>query len=143
MTLTVKQRRSIVAEAQSWLRTRYMHGCDVKGLEGGVDCAMLLVRVFCDLKLVPPIDPRPYAREWHLHHSEEKYLGWIKQYGVQVEVPQPGDIALYRIGLCVSHGAIVIDDNLVLHAWAESNCVEYRERRALRKWLDSYWSVQV
>ena len=139
--LTPAQRADVVAEAITWLRTPYVHAADVKG--HGVDCAMLLVRVYVDLGLVPPLDPRPYHREWHLHHHEEKYLGWIRQYGVQVEDPEPGDIALYRIGLCVSHGAIIVDDETVIHSWSAARNVELRERRALRSWLDSCWSVQV
>ena len=38
---------------------------------------MLLVRVFVDTGLCPPFDPRPYPVDWHLHRSEERYLGFI------------------------------------------------------------------
>ena len=61
-------RQQIVAEARSWIGTRY-HACaDAKGT--GVDCGMLLVRVFVDCGLVAPFDPRPYPIDWHLHRSE-------------------------------------------------------------------------
>ena len=46
---------------------------DIPGV--GVDCAMMLVRVFCDLGLVEPFDPRPYTRDWMLHRDDERYLG--------------------------------------------------------------------
>ena len=43
------QRAAVVAEARSWIGTPYHHAADVKG--HGVDCAMLLIRVYCDCRL--------------------------------------------------------------------------------------------
>ena len=40
-------REKIVAEARSWIGTPYHNCADIKGV--GVDCGMLLVRVFVDL----------------------------------------------------------------------------------------------
>ena len=95
----------MVAEARSWVGTPY-HGCaDVKG--AGVDCGMLLVRVFVDLGLTEPFDPRPYPSDWHLHRSEERYLGFVFERGREVAEPQPGDVAVFRYGRCYSHGGIV------------------------------------
>lgn len=71
------QRAAIVREARSWIGTRYENCADVKGRNGGVDCGMLLVRVFVDCGLCAPFDPRPYPPDWHLHRSEEKYLGFV------------------------------------------------------------------
>jgi cell wall-associated NlpC family hydrolase len=45
------QRATVVAEARSWIRTPYHNCADVKG--AGVDCGMLLVRVFVDTGLMP------------------------------------------------------------------------------------------
>ncbi len=70
-----EQRAAVVAEARSWIGTRYHNCADVKG--AGVDCGMLLVRVFVDTGLCQPFDPRPYPPDWHLHRSEEKYLGFL------------------------------------------------------------------
>lgn len=111
-------RAAVVAEALSWLRTPYHHQGDVKGV--GVDCAMLLVRVYAVMGMVPPsLDPRPYPREWHLHRSTERYMGWLEQYGKPTETPQPGDVALYKFGRCYSHGAIVVDENTVVHSYLQ------------------------
>ena len=44
------QRAAVVAAARSWIGTPYHHAADVKGV--GVDCAMLLVRVYSDLGLI-------------------------------------------------------------------------------------------
>jgi cell wall-associated NlpC family hydrolase len=70
-----RQRAAVVAEARSWIGTRYHNCADIKG--AGADCGMLLVRVFVDTGLVAPFDPRPYPPDWHLHRSEEKYLGFV------------------------------------------------------------------
>ena len=74
LQMSAMQRAAVVAEARSWIGTPYHHAADVKG--HGVDCALLLVRVYCDLGLVEPFDPRPYTRDWFLHRSEERYLGF-------------------------------------------------------------------
>lgn len=135
-------REKIVAEAMTWLKTPYHHLADVKG--AGVDCAMLLVRVYCDLGFAPAFDPRPYESQWYMHRSEEKYLAWIEKYCDRVEKALPGDIALYRFGRCAAHGAIVINDELMLHAYAPAMAVEIRERRAPLQHgsLDSLWTVR-
>ena len=117
------QRALVVAEARSWLGTPYHHAADVKG--AGVDCAMLLVRVFCDLGLVPPFDPRPYTRDWFLHRSEERYLGFLLARSHEVLVPRDGDIVLFRIGRCYGHGGIVTraEPFTIIHAFAGARCV--------------------
>ena len=88
------QRAAIVAEARSWIGTPYHNCADIKG--AGVDCGMLLVRVFVDAGLCPPFDPRPYPIDWHLHRSEERYLGFIFDRGSEVADPQPGDVMVLR-----------------------------------------------
>lgn len=114
----------VVTEALSWLGTPYHHAADVKG--SGVDCAMLLVRVFIDTGIVEPFDPRPYPPDWYLHRDEERFLGWIEKFGDRVpdgEPSQPGDVRLYQWGRCVSHGAIVVSDTTMVHAWRPSKQV--------------------
>lgn len=95
---------------------------DIKG--AGVDCAMLLVRVFQAAGLVPDFDPRPYDPAWHLHQRDEKYLGFLLQYADEVESPEPGDIVVYKFGHCFAHGAIVIEWPTILHAHMRAGNVE-------------------
>lgn len=108
----------VIEEAHTWLNTPYHHLGDVKG--AGVDCAMLLVRIFVDLGLIVPFDPRPYSPQWHLHRSEELYLGWLQQVADEVDEPTPGDVGLYRFGRAYSHGVVLIEGDrrqgTVLHA---------------------------
>ena len=89
-----RQRAAVVAEARSWIGTPYHNCADIKGV--GVDCGMLLVRVFVDTGLVPPFDPRPYPADWHLHRSEERYLGFVFDRCCEVAQPQPGDVMVLR-----------------------------------------------
>ena len=111
------QRSVIVREARSWVRTPYHHQGDIKGI--GVDCGMLLVRVFVDTGLCEPFDPRPYADDWYLHRSEERYLGFIFDRAKEVINPLPGDVMVFRYGRCFSHGGIVTDTSTltIVHAF--------------------------
>ena len=108
--------QQIVAEARSWVGTPYHHAADIKG--AGVDCGMLLVRVFVDVGRLAPFDPRPYSADWMLHRSDEIFLGHLVRAAKLVGAPEPGDIALFRVGRCYSHGAIVtaLDPLTVVHA---------------------------
>lgn len=99
------QRATVVAAARSWIGTPYHNCADIKGI--GVDCGMLLVRVFVDSGLCAPFDPRPYPVDWHLHRSEERYLGFVFERGQEVRSAQPGDVMVLRYGRCYSHGGIV------------------------------------
>jgi cell wall-associated NlpC family hydrolase len=109
-------RDAIVAEARSWVGTPYHNCADVKGV--GCDCGMLLVRVFVDLGLVAPFDPRPYTHDWHLHRGEERYLDALFARAQRVASPLPGDAMLFRLGRCYSHGGVVTcpDPLTIVHA---------------------------
>ncbi len=113
----------VVAEARSWIGTPYHNCADVKGV--GVDCGMLLVRVFCDTGLCPRFDPRPYPPDWHLHRSEERYLGFVRERGGEVFSPRPGDLIVFRYGRCYSHGGIVTlaKPLTIVHAYHPARCV--------------------
>jgi cell wall-associated NlpC family hydrolase len=136
---TEEIRAAIVAEAYSWLRTPYVHLGDIKGV--GVDCAMLLVRVYQAVSVVPQFDPRPYEAEWFLHRDEERYMAGLEKYAHRVQTPALGDIGLYRFGRTASHGAIVVSDDLLIHAYRPHGNVELIERRALEDRFDNWWSV--
>ncbi len=141
------ERVAVVAEARSWLGTPYHHMAAIKGV--GVDCAMLLVRVYVDLKLVEPFDPRPYPFDWHLHRGEERYLGFLLARSRGVAAPLPGDVVLFRYGRCFSHGGIVTrpDPLTIVHAFFPARMVveeevarnaEVAERLASARFA-SYW----
>jgi cell wall-associated NlpC family hydrolase len=136
-------RERIAAEALSWLKTPYHECADLKGV--GVDCAMLLVRVFDAAGLGPRgFDPRPYNPRFHLHHSDELYLKWLRSAGaVPVDSPRQGDVALFKFGRCFSHGSIIVDDALgVVHAYVKIGVTFNRQGEApLSGRPVQYWSL--
>ena len=116
-------RQRVIAEARTWIGTPYHHAADVKGI--GVDCGMLLIRVFADCGLIDFFDPRPYAQDWHLHRAEEMYKTFVGERALPVANPLPGDIILFKFGRCVSHGGIVtrIDPLTIIHAFHPAGVV--------------------
>jgi cell wall-associated NlpC family hydrolase len=117
-------RAKVLEEARSWLRTPFHHEGRVKG--AGVDCAMLLAEVYEIAGQIARVVPEHYPHDWHCHRSEEKFLAWLLQLAKEVETPLPADIALFHIGRTWSHGAIVVDWPMVIHAWFETT-VEYAD----------------
>jgi cell wall-associated NlpC family hydrolase len=116
--ITQAQRRAVVAEAMSWRGTPYHHRARVKGV--GVDCGQILCAVYEASGVVGHIDPGEYSPQWHIHWSEEVYLQWVQRYcnPLPEGTPeQPGDIRVYKYGRCYAHGAIVVDDGLLLHSY--------------------------
>ncbi len=115
-------RDDIVAEARTWLRTRFQHHQQVKG--GGVDCAHLMRAVYnacgADIR-----QPDYYPRDWHLHRSEELFLNFVLEYADEISEAelQPGDSMLWRIGRCFSHGALYIGNGQIIHAYAKAGMV--------------------
>lgn len=130
------ERARVVAEARKWVGTPY-HACaDARG--AGVDCGMLLVRVFVDAGLLAPFDPRPYPEDWHLHRSEERYLGFAVERFGEVPEPGPGDIVVFRYGRTFSHGAIVteIAPIRIVHAFQPSRAVIEEDMRTNQQLLE-------
>lgn len=138
---------AVVAQARLWLRTPYHHAADVLGV--GVDCAMMPVRVYGAVGLIPAdIDPRPYPPDWHLHRDDERYLSWVTRYADKVpdgEPYQPGDLALFRFGRAVSHGGIIEvggDDPMMIHADRDAGEVCREEVRRFADRLEGYWRMR-
>lgn len=125
-------REAFVAEAKTWLGTPFRDQGDVKGPNGAVDCAMLLVRCAVDTGIVPPLDPRPYPPQWHLHRSEERFLAIVSKLGKESENPsglpaealaKAGDVIVYQVGRCFSHGGIVVENDCIIHAYYKTGHV--------------------
>lgn len=137
------EREAIIAEALTWLGTPFVDCGYVRGRNGAADCAMFLIGVFSARGYLPrDYDPRPYNPDWHLHQAEELYLAGTKRFAHRVDEPLMGDIALYRLGRTASHGALVIDDDRIIHAHKHAGNVELCERRLFEPGkIDSFWSV--
>ena len=99
-----------------------MNNTMVRGV--GVDCSYLLVAALVDSGVMRSdrLEIENYSNEWHLHHSEEKYLKYVQQVADEVDMTSPikeGDFLLYQYGRCISHGAIYVGDGLVIHSFVD------------------------
>jgi NlpC/P60 family putative phage cell wall peptidase len=139
--LVESMRESIVAEARTWIGTPYHHKAHVKG--HGVDCAWMPIEVYRHFGFIPPdFDPGHYASDWYMHKSEEIYLRQVEKFGRRIEAAKPGDFALFKLGRCACHGAIVIDPDHVIHADLRTGKVEIASiSQDLHRRLHSYWTV--
>jgi cell wall-associated NlpC family hydrolase len=117
----VEERARVVAVARQWLRTPYRHASRVKG--SGADCLTLLAEVFSEAGLISrPVIPY-YPHDWHLHRDAERYTAGLLQYTHEITGPPlPGDIALWKFGRCFSHGAIVVEWPVIIHAYVGRAC---------------------
>lgn len=116
---------NIAAAARTWLGTPHVNQARVKGI--GVDCGMLLIGALEDAGLIDKgaIKIAPYSNEWHLHHSEEWFLSYVKKYCIPVTETDMaiGDFLMYQFGRCVSHGGIYVGDDQIIHAVVDQGVI--------------------
>lgn len=135
------QRQRVVDVARSWLGTPYHHRARIKG--AGADCGMILIAIYAEAGVIDDFDPGPYPRDWMMHRDEERYLGIVQRFAHPVDTPKPGDIAVFRYGRCVSHGAVVVDWPTVVHAYVGQGVVldDAQRNPALAQRLAGFYSV--
>jgi NlpC/P60 family putative phage cell wall peptidase len=115
-------REAVIAEARSWLGTPYHHHAQVKGV--GVDCGQLLIGVYGAAGVLVRHPVYDYAHDWHLHRTEELFVAHVRSFGaVPTQTPKPGDIAVYKFGRCFSHGAILVEPDVVVHSYITTGVV--------------------
>lgn len=141
-TEEAEERADVVAEAMTWLRTPHEHGQCVKG--AGVDCGRFLIAVFQACDVVPPIEPGAYPYDYHLHRNEERYLPLVESVAHRIhDEPKPGDIALFKFGRVISHGAIMLEPPDFIHTHVYQGVVldSLEANATFRERLMGYWSV--
>ena len=132
-------RSKVIEEARTWIGTPYHHAARIKGV--GVDCIQLLLGVYIAAGVSPDFEIAYYPQDWHMHKSEELYLGGLEARTRKVEVPLPGDIAAFKFGRCVSHAAIVVEWPYVIHSYFRLGCVySSAEDNEICRKLDSFWT---
>lgn len=117
------QRQAVVAAAERWLRTPWQHNAKVLG--AGVDCGQLIIAAYAEAGLIEDVETGSYAADFMLHRNEERFLEWVEKYLDRVDAPLPGDVAVWRIGKCFSHGAIVTAWPKIIHAYRRERMVVY------------------
>jgi len=116
-----EERARVVEVAHGWIKTPYRHAARLKGK--GADCLTLLAEVFAEAGLIPRAVIPYYPHDWHLHNDAERYLDGLLKYTREIEGPPlPGDIVLWKFGRCFSHGAIVVEWPMVIHAYVGRTC---------------------
>lgn len=131
------QRYAVVQAAREWLGTPHRHRQCVKG--AGVDCALLIQRAFVEPGIIEDFDVGFYTHDWHMHRSEELYLGQVERLMHRVDDTEetlaekmkrpdyhlePGDLIMVRVGRTYSHGMLVSRWPDVIHAYFPSGIVE-------------------
>lgn len=137
-------RAKIAAEAIDWLTTPYHHHARIKRV--GVDCAQILCAVYEEVGLVPHIETGFYPVDWHLHRGEEIYQRWLADSGARrlplEEEPDIGDIAIYKFGRTYSHAGILVERELVVHAYVGRGVILSRmSEDPLCERPVQYWSL--
>lgn len=109
--------QKLISEAITWLGTPYAHRQATKG--AGADCGLFPLAVYRSLGLLNDTKMPDYSAQWFLHQDRELYLETVEALGarnVDGETPQPGDFAVWKIGRTYSHGGIVIQWPVIVHA---------------------------
>ncbi len=110
-------RRNVVREAKSWIGTPYKHYTSKKGL--GADCALFVMQVYANLGLIKEYKPAFYSPDWAMHKPVgEKFEESVKQYCDETSKDKLalGDLILYYFGKCMSHAAILIESDMIIHS---------------------------
>jgi len=113
-----EERARVVRLALEYEGTPYKPNQRVKGPRGGVDCFTLIVNVYEEAQLIPKQQLPYYSQMHHLVSKREVYIEGIERYSREISgPPEPGDLAVYKFGLCYFHAAIVIQWPTVIHAF--------------------------
>lgn len=139
MARTEEQERAAVdVAAFAWTGTQFHHHAAVMRTAtdlGGIDCAHLLLEAHIGAGLVERFPPEEYPADWHVHRNEERFVAKIEEYAKRVgdtDLPicergpdffvKKGNILIWRYGRTFSHGAIVSDWPMIIHASHPAGC---------------------
>lgn len=109
-----EQRAAVIAEARTWIGTKFMQNQCLKGV--AVDCGRFLTAVYGAVGVKVPQELPNWPKDWMMHVSSDQYLSIIEQFAHEVETPQPGDVVLFRFGRAYSHSGIVTDYPEMIHS---------------------------
>lgn len=128
----------IVESVRSWLGTPYHHRARLKGV--GVDCGQLVIAAHVEAGMVDNFDTGFYTSDWHIHRDEDKYIAFVEAYLDRIDDSElsltdrlkvdanvtfdPGTVLVFRLGRTYSHGGIVTQWPMFVHAYQPSAIVE-------------------
>lgn len=139
---SISSKRQLVCDvAKTWLDTPYRHQAMVKGEDGAVDCAMLVVGVALECNLITREDTAlipNYPREWHLHNDYPLLTPLLESFGCKekgVDKLYPGDILVFKLGNTESHLGILLEDGTMIHAYGSQTVNKVAINSLSGKWL--------
>lgn len=121
-------RAAVVAEARTWRGTPYHHlgsgeqlrGRQLKGV--GTDCAQLLIDVYSAAGVIDWFSTGKYSLDWMMHRDDERYVEIIERFADEFDWTArpilPADVVVWRYGRTFSHGGIVTEWPLIVHAFS-------------------------
>jgi cell wall-associated NlpC family hydrolase len=122
--ITTEQRLSVVTASERWLRTPWHHNARVHN--AGIDCGQLVIAAYVEAGLVDDFDTGKYSRDFMLHRNEERFLEVVTRYLDEIQGPPGvGDVAVWKIGKCYAHGAIVVQWPRIIHSYKPERSVVY------------------
>lgn len=132
-------RAMVIQEALSWQKTPFHDGAGVKG--AGVDCAHFLQRVYVSVGLIEDFKIEPYSPTWFLHRDDPIFLNTVARYARRIDKPLPGDVLMFNFGRHAAHGAILVDDLTIIHAYKMTGFVTTDCLATYMSRFHSAWSV--
>lgn len=86
---------------------------------------MILHAIYSSVGLIPRFEIPDYSPQWFMHQSAELYMGEVLRHACATDSPKPGDVALWKVGRCFAHGAIVVDPGWprIIHAYQAAGFV--------------------
>ena len=123
--MTLRER--ICAEALTWIGTPFHDLACLKGPRGGVDCGQLIIGVAKALDVLDAAWRCPvYSPTRQLHQRADLMSGILAACGctpVAWEARQPGDVVTFRVGLTVSHAAVLLPGDELVHAVVDKGVI--------------------
>lgn len=114
--VTPEQRALLLAAAQGWLGTPYVHQASLRGV--GADCLGLVRGLWRTLHGVEPAPTPPYTPDWDEHDPAELLQAALHRWLLPVSHIEPADVLLFRMrrGGPAKHLAIATGQGTLIHA---------------------------
>lgn len=113
----LEQRRLVAALTREWLGTPYVHEGRIK--QQCADCTFF-AKVYEEAGLIEPVAIPHYPPQAILNRASSMYLSILTRYAHEIseDRAQIGDVVMYHIGRCFSHGGVIVDPGWpsIIHA---------------------------
>ncbi|MBX3581308.1 MAG: C40 family peptidase [Rhizobiaceae bacterium] len=119
MSAQSETRKSVVAEALSWVGTPYRHQASRKHV--GCDCIGLVLGIWRALYGQPTELPEPYSSDWAEATGEERLLAGVRRHFVEKPMDHisAGDLLVFRwrSHLPAKHAGVLVEPTGFVHAY--------------------------